>query len=468
MSTTRENSTAAEVSHDGPVTVVGAGLAGCEAAFQLAERGIDVRLVEMKPDRRTPAQHSDHLAELVCSNSLRGEALTGAVGLLKEELRQAGSLVITTALATRVAAGGALAVDRERFGAQMTATIEAHERIEVDRREVESIPADRPLVLATGPLTTDALAASIATALGTEHLAYYDAIAPIVSADSIDRSVVWAQSRYDKGGADYLNCPFDETQYADFLEAVRGADQVAPRPFEKARYFEGCLPLEVMVDRGEDSLRYGPLKPVGLTDPRTGKRPHAVLQLRPEDEAATAYNLVGCQTRMKRGAQQQVLHLIPGLERAEIMRYGSVHRNTFIDAPALLDEAMQLRALPGVFVAGQLAGVEGYVESTAAGLLCGLGLARQLAGLPPAPPPTTTALGGIMTQLGRTHAKLGYQPSNMTWAHVPPLDQPGRKLKKRARYEKMAERALADLAPWLETIGDPRASRGAPAQRGAS
>ncbi|MBW2456634.1 MAG: methylenetetrahydrofolate--tRNA-(uracil(54)-C(5))-methyltransferase (FADH(2)-oxidizing) TrmFO [Deltaproteobacteria bacterium] len=463
MSTTSDDSTATATTSDGPVTVVGAGLAGCEAAFQLAERGISVRLVEMKPHRRTPAHHSDHLAELVCSNSLRGEALTGAVGLLKEELRQAGSLVMATALATRVPAGGALAVDREQFGAQMTAAIEGHERIEVDRREVEGIPADRPLVLATGPLTSDSLTASIATAVGAEHLAYYDAIAPIVSADSIDRSVVWAQSRYDKGGADYLNCPFDETQYADFLEAVRGADQVEPRAFEKARYFEGCLPLEVMVERGEDSLRFGPLKPVGLTDPRTGKRAHAVLQLRPEDEAATAYNLVGCQTRMKRGAQQQVLHLIPGLEQAEIMRYGSVHRNTFIDAPALLDEAMELQALRNVFVAGQLAGVEGYVESTAAGLLCGVLLARRLAGQSPAPPPPTTALGGIVTQLGRTHAKLGYQPSNITWAHFPPLDQPGRKLKKRARYEKMAERALTDLEPWLATIGGPRAARTEPA-----
>ncbi|RLB63233.1 MAG: methylenetetrahydrofolate--tRNA-(uracil(54)-C(5))-methyltransferase (FADH(2)-oxidizing) TrmFO, partial [Deltaproteobacteria bacterium] len=277
MTTGTEQNTESPTAGVVTVTIVGAGLAGCEAAFQLANRGVAVRLIEMKPQKRTPAQHSDHLAELVCSNSLRGEARTGAVGLLKEELRLAGSLVMSTALATRVPAGGALAVDRERFGAQMTAAIHAHERIELVHDEAQVIPAQRPLILATGPLTSDALAAALAGALGAEQLAYYDAIAPIVSADTIDRSVVWPQSRYDKGGADYLNCPFDEAQYAAFLQAVLEADKVAPRAFEEARYFEGCLPLEVMAERGPDTLRYGPLKPVGLTDPRTGKRPHAVL-----------------------------------------------------------------------------------------------------------------------------------------------------------------------------------------------
>ncbi len=458
MSTNTGDRTGSATAGAGKVTVVGAGLAGCEAAYQLASRGVAVRLIEMKPQKRTPAQHSDHLAELVCSNSLRGEAHTGAVGLLKEELRLAGSLVMSAALATRVPAGGALAVDRERFGARMTAAIVDHPLIELEHREAQAIPAERPLVLATGPLTSDALAAALAAEVGAEHLAYYDAIAPIVSADSIDRTVVWRQSRYDKGGADYLNCPFDEQQYTAFLQAVLEAEKVTPRAFEEARYFEGCLPIEVMAERGEHTLRYGPLKPVGLTDPRTDKRPFAVLQLRPENYAATAYNLVGCQTRMKRADQQRVLRMIPGLEQVEVMRYGSVHRNTFIDAPRLLAPSMQLRALPGVYVAGQLAGVEGYVESTAAGLLCAVLLAQRLAGKPMTPPPPTTALGGILTQLSRTHPKQGYQPSNITWAHFPPLDPSGPKLKKRARYEKMAERALADLAPWLATIRRPEPS----------
>lgn len=450
------------------VTIVGGGLAGCEAAFQLAERGVEVTLVEMKPTRRTPAQTTDHLAELVCSNSMRGASLGNAVGLLKEELRRAGSLALRTADATSVPAGGALAVDRDRFAAEMTRVMESHPKIRVEHREVTEIPEDRPLILATGPLTSDALAASLARAVGAEHLAYYDAIAPIVSAESIDWTKVWKQSRYGKGGAlnregeaaeqsasdagevgdeAYVNCPFDEQEYKAFVKALVESEKVPARDFEQPRYFEGCLPCEVMAERGEMTLAFGPMKPVGLTDPRTGRRPYAVVQLRAEDAAATAYNLVGFQTRMKYPDQGRVFRMIAGLEGAEILRFGSVHRNTFVNAPALLGPGMELHALPGVYLAGQIAGVEGYVESAAAGFLCAILLAAKLRGEDPAPPPATTALGGILTHLARPQPR--YQPSNITWAHLPPLEGKGKKLKKRARYEAMAERALLDLATWL-------------------
>jgi len=469
------------------VTVVGGGLAGCEAAFQLAERGIEVLLLEMKPHRRTPAQTSDHLAELVCSNSMRGAALSNAVGLLKEELRRAGSLAMRCADLCAVPAGGALAVDRERFGAAMTAAMNTHPHIHVEHREVTEIPAERPVILATGPLTTDGLAESLAAAVGAAHLAYYDAIAPIVSAESIDWSRVWKQSRYGKGivvrpegsgddladpaapatpddeaGGDeaYVNCPFDEAGYQAFVQALVAAEKVPARDFEEPRYFEGCLPCEVMAERGPQTLSFGPMKPVGLTDPRTGRRPHAVVQLRQEDAAATAYNLVGFQTRMKYPDQNRVFRLIPGLEEAEFLRFGSVHRNTFVNAPVLLTPEMELRTLPGVYLAGQVSGVEGYVESAAGGLLCATMLADRLHGRPVRPPPATTALGGIMTHLARDPAKAGphassrarYQPSNITWAHLPPLEGGGRRLKKRARYEAMAQRALLDLEGWLLAV----------------
>jgi methylenetetrahydrofolate--tRNA-(uracil-5-)-methyltransferase len=450
------------------VTIVGGGLAGCEASFQLAERGLSVLLVEMKPHKRTPAQTSDHLAELVCSNSMRGAALSNAVGLLKEELRRAGSIAMRCADATAVPAGGALAVDRERFGAEMTRAVNEHPRIRIEHREVTEIPADRPVILATGPLTSDGLAAGIAAAVGAQHLAYYDAIAPIVSAESIDWSRVWKQSRYGKGGAlrpagevavesasdeeaagdeAYVNCPFDEAGYKGFVKALVDAEKVPARAFEETRYFEGCLPCEVMAERGEQTLSFGPMKPVGLTDPRTGRRPYAVVQLRPEDAAATAYNLVGFQTRMKYPDQLRVFRMIPGLEEAEILRFGSVHRNTFVNAPELLSPAMELLAMPGVYLAGQVSGVEGYVESAAGGLLCARMLAQKLLGEAVRPPPETTALGGIMTHLARKQPR--YQPSNITWAHFPPLGGTGKRLKKRARYEAMAERALADLDRWL-------------------
>ncbi len=420
-------------------TVVGAGLAGCEAAFQLAERGWDVVLVEQKPHARTPAQNSDQFCELVCSNSLRGAALSNAVGLLKEELRRAGSLIIRSADETAVPAGGALAVDRDRFSERITRALAAHPRITIERRVVEAIPReDHPVILATGPLTGDALAKDIAHVVGAEHLAYYDAIAPIVSAESIDMTRAYKKSRYDKGGdAAYINCPMNEAEYRAFVAAVLAAEKVEPRSFEETRYFEGCLPIEVMASRGEMTLAFGPMKPVGLEDPRTDKRPFAVVQLRQEDEAASAYNMVGFQTRMTWPEQKRVFCMIPGLENAEYLRMGSVHRNTFVNAPVCLDERMQLRARPGVHLAGQVTGVEGYVESCAGGLLCAL----LLAGV--APPPKTTALGGLLGHLSRETKD--YQPSNITWAHVAPLDV---RKKKKDRYEAMAERALRDLDAW--------------------
>src|SRR5580692_7144526 len=436
------------------VTVVGAGLAGCEAAWQLAERGIHVDLVEQKPGSRTPAQFIDSFCELVCSNSMRGAALGNAVGLLKEELRRAGSLVLACADATRVPAGGALAVDRDAFSSLVTERVRSHPRVTVEARRVDAIPPaspEAPVILATGPLTGDALAADLAAALGTDHLAYYDAIAPIVAADSIDWDKVFKQSRYGKGGEDgadeaYVNCPMDEAQYRAFVADVMGAEKVAPRSFEDVRYFEGCLPIDVMASRGEMTLAFGPMKPVGLVDPRTGGRPFAVVQLRPEDAAATAYNLVGFQTRMTWTEQGRVLRTIPGLAQAEFLRYGSVHRNTFVDAPRVLDARMQLRARPGVLLAGQVSGVEGYVESCAGGFVCGVMLAQSLLGHAVTPPPPTTALGGVLTHLGRETKD--YQPSNVTWAWLPPLAD--RRMKKRERYEAMAERALSELGKWID------------------
>ena len=453
------------------VVVVGGGLAGCEAAYQLAERGIEVDLVEQKPHARTPAQNTDSLCELVCSNSMRGAALVNAVGLLKEELRRCGSLVMAMAEIAKVPAGGALAVDRDVFAKAVTERIGAHPRINVRHEIVRAIPESSPecpVILATGPLTGDELAADIARAVGAHALAYYDAIAPIVSADSINEEKIFRQSRWGKGAPvdanappddgkrdardaealgdeAYINCPFDEAGYKAFVAAIVLAEKVEPRAFEEVRYFEGCLPVEVMASRGEMTLAFGPMKPVGLTDPRTGRRPYAVVQLRAEDQAATAYNLVGFQTRMTWGDQAKVLRMIPGLEEAEFLRYGSVHRNTFVDAPKLLDERMQLRARPGVFLAGQITGVEGYVESCAGGLVCAILLAQSLKGHPITPPPETTALGGIRTHLMRPNER--FQPSNITWACMPPTAD--RRLKKRDRYQVMSERALVDLEGWL-------------------
>jgi methylenetetrahydrofolate--tRNA-(uracil-5-)-methyltransferase len=437
-------------------TVVGAGLAGCEVAWQLAERGIRVCLVDQKPLARTPAQSSDQFCELVCSNSMRGAAVTNAVGLLKEELRRAGSLVMACADATRVPAGGALAVDRDAFSAMVTRRVQSHPRIVVQARVVDAIPeasVGAPVILATGPLTGDALATDLARVLGRDHLAYYDAIAPIVDAESIDWTRVFKQSRYGKGtedGADeaYVNCPMNAEQYHAFVRELRAAAKVEPRSFEDVRYFEGCLPIEVMAGRGDLTLAFGPMKPVGLVDPRTGERPFAVVQLRPEDFAATGYNMVGFQTRMTWPEQARVLRTIPGLESVVFLRYGSVHRNTFVDAPRCLDDRMQLLARPNVFLAGQITGVEGYVESCACGFVCAVLLAQALLGLPQAAPPAETALGGVLTHLMRSTGT--YQPSNVTWAWFPPLEN--RRVRKHERYDALASRALGALQGWLDTV----------------
>jgi methylenetetrahydrofolate--tRNA-(uracil-5-)-methyltransferase len=435
---------------DAEVTIVGAGLAGSEAALQLARRGHRVRVLEQKPDKRTPAQSTSSYCELVCSNSFRGAALSNAVGLLKEEMRRLGSQVMAAAALTKVPAGGALAVDREKFAAEMTRRLQEEPLIELVSTEVEKIPEARPLLLCTGPLTGDALAEDIAKAVGGE-LAYYDAIAPIVTADSINFDKAFFASRWDKGETEaeqkaYINCPMTKEEYAAFVKALVEAEKVEPNSFEEVRYFEGCLPVEVMAARGEKTLSFGPMKPAGITDPKTGRWPAAVVQLRKEDEAGTAYNLVGFQSRMTWPEQQRVFRMIPGLENAEFFRFGAVHRNTFVNAPRCLDETWQLNALPGVYMAGQIIGTEGYVEAAAGGWLVAHFISERLRGREPRPLPEMTAHAGLIRQTSR-HAD-DYQPSNITFAHLPPWE--GKRLAKRAKYEAVAERSLEALGKWLE------------------
>lgn len=434
------------------VLVIGAGLAGCECAFQLAERGVPVRLVEQKPLKRTPAQNGNDFAELVCSNSFRGAALHNAVGLLKEELRRAGSLVMGVGELARVPAGGAFAVDRDVFSRAMTERMHAHPLIQVESREVTELPLEGPCVLATGPLTGDALAADLARVVGEEHLAYYDAIAPVISADSIDYEVAFRASRYDKGGDDaYVNCPLDEAQYRAFIAELLAAEKVAPREFEKIKYFEGCLPIETLAERGEMTLAFGCMKPVGLVDPRTGRRSFGVVQLRQEDVGATAYNMVGFQTRMKWPEQQRVFRLIPGLEKAEFQRFGSVHRNTFVRAPLVLGDDSALLARPGTYLAGQITGVEGYVESTASGLMLGIALASHLLGLGLEPPPRASALGSLHSHI-RT-PRDDFQPSNVVWSMFPPYEGPRKRVSKQQMRDTQVARALEDVGPWCEAVG---------------
>ncbi|MGB3051168.1 MAG: methylenetetrahydrofolate--tRNA-(uracil(54)-C(5))-methyltransferase (FADH(2)-oxidizing) TrmFO [Polyangiales bacterium] len=431
------------------LVVIGAGLAGTECAWQLAERSVSVRLIEQKPRSRTPAQHSDQMAELVCSNSFRGAALHNAVGLLKEEMRRAGSLVMEVGALHEVPAGGAFAVDREKFSAEITRRVEGHPLIEVVHEVVDRIPEERPVVIATGPLTSGGLADDIALAVGAEHLAYYDAIAPIISADSINFDRAFRASRYDKGGdAAYVNCPLNEEEYDAFVQAILEAEKVTPREFENVRYFEGCLPIEVMAARGHKTLSFGCMKPVGLTDPRTGRWPHAAVQLRQEDEAGTAFNMVGFQTRMTWPEQKRVFRMIPGLENAEFERLGSIHRNTFVNSPAVLDDDLALRSRPGVYLAGQISGVEGYVESSACGMLLGMKLAHEARGLEFSFPPATTMLGGMVGHLREPNDD--FQPSNVMFSMVPPVE--GRRLNKRARRDAQSERALQDLGAWLSDV----------------
>ena len=432
------------------IRIVGGGLAGCEAAWQTASRGVPVALHEMRPARATPVHKTDRLAELVCSNSFRGAKLEHAVGLLKEEMRRLDSLVMRVAGETSVPAGAALAVDRERFAAGVTGAIEAHPLITVVRGEVLRIPATgdpaSPVILATGPLTSAALSAELAALVGREHLYFYDAISPIVLAESIDRARVFRGSRWDESaGGDYLNCPLDAEEYRALHEALVTAELADLHDFDEARFFEGCLPVEVMARRGLDTLRFGPLKPVGLTDPATGRRPHAVVQLRQDNLAAEHYSLVGFQTQLKWGEQRRVLRMIPGLEQGEFVRYGMIHRNTYINAPTVLRETLQTRRDPNLLIAGQIAGVEGYVESAASGLLAGINAAALVQGREASAPPRTTAMGALAYYVSHAHPA-DYQPTNAAFGLLPSLDDPPRN--RRARRQALAARALRDLAAW--------------------
>jgi methylenetetrahydrofolate--tRNA-(uracil-5-)-methyltransferase len=425
------------------VTVVGGGLAGCEAAWALAERGHDVVLVEMRPATRTAAHQSDRLAELVCSNSFKSIELENAHGLLKAELRELGSLLLPCADVARVPGGSALAVDREVFSREAHARIAAHPRIALVREERVELPS--PGVVATGPLTSDALAAAIAARLGTGALAFYDAIAPIVSAESLDHERLYALSRYGKGGGDdYLNAPLDREAYEAFLDAITVADQHHGHDFDQVPYFEGCLPVEEMARRGRETLRFGPMKPVGLPDPRTGREPWAVMQLRREDRAGQMWNLVGFQTRLRIPEQQRVFRMLPGLERAEFLRYGSIHRNAYLNSPASLGPGLVARDDDTLFFAGQLTGVEGYTESLGTGLMAGINLARRLEGRPVAVPPPTTMLGGLYRYLREADPR-HFQPMNANFGLLDPLE--GR-VKKDQRKARLVARAREEFATW--------------------
>jgi methylenetetrahydrofolate--tRNA-(uracil-5-)-methyltransferase len=489
------------------IHVLGGGLAGCEAAWQAASRGQDVVIHEMRPVRATGVHHTDRLAELVCSNSLRSDKLDNAVGLLKEEMRRLGSLVMRIADEVRVPAGAALAVDRGRFSERVTQEIEAHPRLSVVREEVTAVPdpdaSGGPVIIATGPLTSPALSQQIAALVGHEQLAFYDAISPIVLAETIDQSKVFRASRWGRsipvapasvptaasmafdpaqareacattpvpadsvasasvpadsvapaGEGDYLNCPFTAAEYEAFYQALMAAERAAVHDFEKEKFFEGCLPIEVMAHRGVDTLRFGPMKPVGLIDPRTGRQAYAVVQLRQDNLAADHFSLVGFQTQLKWGEQARVFRLIPGLERAEFVRFGLVHRNTFINGPLVLDDTWQVRSNPRLFFAGQISGVEGYVESAASGLLAGINAVAVAEGRTPSAAPRTTAIGALAYYASHADAE-HYQPSNITFGIMAPLDVTDRRLKRdrRARNEAISARALAALDDWGREVG---------------
>ena len=430
---------------DREVTVIGGGLAGCEAAWQLARRGVRVRLYEMKPARFSPAHRSPDLAELVCSNSLKAMGLAQASGLLQEELRCLGSLVLGAALVHRVPAGQALAVDRERFAQEVTRRLEAEPLVEIVREEVKRVPRDGLVIVATGPLTSDALAEDLRTLTGAEALYFYDAMAPIVEGDSIDRTVAFPASRYGKGGDDYLNCPMTEEEFERFYRALVGARTVPTRDFEEERVFQACQPIETLAARGPKTLLFGPMKPVGLVDPRTGKRPYAVVQLRREDAAGERWNLVGFQTKLAYPEQERVFRLIPGLENARFHRLGSLHRNTYVDGPRLLDRYLRLRRHPWIQLAGQITGVEGYLESAAMGLWAGLNLALRLEGRTPDPPPPETALGALVEHVAASPRR-PFEPMNINFGLLPPLER--RVRDKRKMREAKAARALEALEAW--------------------
>jgi methylenetetrahydrofolate--tRNA-(uracil-5-)-methyltransferase len=431
------------------VHIIGGGLAGSEAAWQLAEAGVRVRLSEMRGVEGTPAHHTDQLAELVCSNSFRSDdAERNAVGLLHAEMRALGSLILRAGDAHRVPAGSALAVDRDGFAAEVTAAIEGHPLIDVVRERIDAVPAEGMTIIATGPLTGGGLAASIAEATGSDALAFFDAIAPIVHFETIDMSLAWFQSRWNKGdGKDYINCPMTKDEYLAFHAALLEGEKTEFKQWEKdTPYFEGCMPIEVMAERGVDTLRYGPMKPVGLDDPRTGRWPYAVVQLRQDNALGTLWNMVGFQTKLKHGEQVRLFRTIPGLEKAEFARLGGLHRNTFIQSPRLLDTSLRLRSAPHVRFAGQITGCEGYIESAAIGLLAGRFAAAELAGCAIAPPPATTALGALLCHITGGAEAETYQPMNINFGLFPPLDGRARKADRKAM---MAARARSDLAGWM-------------------
>jgi methylenetetrahydrofolate--tRNA-(uracil-5-)-methyltransferase len=430
--------------------VIGGGLAGTEAAWQAAERGIGVALYEMRPQRNTPAHTTDQLAELICSNSLGSNLPDRASGLLKAELRLLNSLIMRAADETAVPAGGALAVDRDRFAQLVTERITSHPRIELRREEVKAIPLE-PCIIASGPLTADDLARDIARLTGQQHLYFYDAIAPIVEAGSLDMTIAFRQSRYERGAeqqaaGDYLNCPFTKEEYDTFVDALVAAERIELRDFERedAKFFEGCLPIEVLARRGHDALAFGPMKPIGLRDPRTGKRPYAVVQLRQDNLAGTLYNIVGFQTNLKWPEQKRVFRLVPGLANAEFLRYGMMHRNTFINSPALLHPTMQFRARADLFFAGQITGVEGYIGNAASGLVAGLNVARLLQGEPLIEFPATTMVGALCHYVTHADPK-DFQPMKANYGILPQLDASSTPRGKRERYRAFSERALAEV-----------------------
>jgi methylenetetrahydrofolate--tRNA-(uracil-5-)-methyltransferase len=427
------------------VTVVGAGLAGSEAAYQLARRGIAVRLIEMRPIKMTEAHQTADFAELVCSNSLRNDSMDTAVGVLKEEMRRLGSLVIASADRARVPAGSALAVDRTDFSRAITETLESHPMVEIARAEAAEIPAG-VAILATGPLTSPALGEALNNLIGPRNLYFYDAIAPIVAADSIDMSVAFKASRYGKGGDDYINCPMTETQYEAFVAAVVAAEKIELHPFEKPVYFEGCMPIEEMARRGPMTLAFGPMRPVGLSEPHSGRRPFAVVQLRQDDAEGRMYNMVGFQTKMTYPEQRRVLRMIPAMEKAEFVRLGSIHRNTFIDSPRLLLPTLQLKTRDDLFLAGQMVGVEGYVESAAAGLLAGINAANLVMNRELVFPPPETAIGSLVAYITDA-ARRDFQPMNANYGLMPEL-----KVRARGRQKKleMGTRALIAIDAWIE------------------
>jgi methylenetetrahydrofolate--tRNA-(uracil-5-)-methyltransferase len=428
------------------IVIIGGGLAGSEAAWQAANRGAKVTLYEMRPKEMTQAHKTGGLAELVCSNSLGSADFMNAPGILKEEMRRLNSLIIRVADEVRVPAGSALAVDREQFSLKITQALESHPNIRILHEEITEIPTDCLCIVATGPLTSNKLSQAIGQLTHSTHLYFYDAISPIVDADSINMDVAFLASRYGKGGDDYLNCPMDELAYNAFYDALLAAEKVQPKEFEKTAYFEGCIPIEVMAERGRQTMQFGPLKPVGLENPKTGGRAYAVVQLRTENAHRSCYNLVGFQTKLTYGEQKRVFRMIPGLEQAEFLRYGSLHRNTFINSPRLLRDTLQFKARGTLFFAGQLVGVEGYTDSAAMGGLAGINAARGFAGLPLVTPPSTTAHGCLVSYITATDPR-HFQPMNTNFGLFPPLATPTRDKERKRRLT--GQRALEDLATWM-------------------